>query len=725
MPSNYHSRSSRRRNDERDDRSSDRNRHAGDRGPSRVISRNLRSRKVSNSIREINASDSSRSRKKTTLLHEAVLRGNLNSVRALLQTGVSPDLKDSDWNTPLLLAVKNGKINLVKELIGAKANLNVKDSKGSSCLHYAVLNKNVEIVELLLSAKAYPKLVNCEGDTPLLCVFRHKKAVTFKQTLFDTFESCSCSTKHPVLKDVDLNIIQLLLKAGADVNSVAKDGDTPLLLAIRSERVEVVQQFIEAGANVNYVDFRSEYPRLRSTLHEAVHVCNVEILKLLLDHGANPNQANRLHYSVLSRAANASRNKIPILNLLLDHGANMYNGGTSTRQNMYDHLPFEGMLADNDVEGVRLFLERGFDLTRFQPRDNSHSTPLHDAVQILDDCWGILDDTSMLSLFIEYYETKGTISSELERTDDLRGWTPLFYTADGSDDHLELLLQAGANPNITDKLGRTPLEIAASGRERINYECMRLLIEYGAELGNLLDQLLEQASERNEANAFDENYIDEIYESDSPMDYSDHDSDKDDWFRLLAVDVHANRYTRGTSSSMKKAMFIVRCRVLHESLVSEEDPVHEKVNNSDTLQNYYEACKAEISFLQNCQFEDTATAYDMLTQENFWRRVKSSDAFEDFRNQVLPDSGGLLSENLHIYANDVKNCWKSEYDMYEFWTAALNGLEYLLGFDKNSYHLIYSNIMDRLDDDDWKNLGIVCDMFVDGDASSDISFHTN
>ena len=71
----------------------------------------------------------------------------------------------SDEGTALMAAVVKGNLELVKALLMNKANLDLTNSKGTTALMYAVQFNNYEITKLLLEYKANKTLINNEGKT--------------------------------------------------------------------------------------------------------------------------------------------------------------------------------------------------------------------------------------------------------------------------------------------------------------------------------------------------------------------------------------------------------------------------------------------------------------------------------------------------------------------------------------------------------------------------------
>jgi ankyrin repeat protein len=101
------------------------------------------------------------------LLFDAVEKGNLKYVDALLQARADVNVRDSRGRTPLWLAVEQPIV--LERLIRAGAALDVKSAGGDTILHHAARVASPEIVSRL--AMAAPQLLgerNSTGRTPLL-----------------------------------------------------------------------------------------------------------------------------------------------------------------------------------------------------------------------------------------------------------------------------------------------------------------------------------------------------------------------------------------------------------------------------------------------------------------------------------------------------------------------------------------------------------------------------
>lgn len=90
-----------------------------------------------------------------TALHYAALKGRTEVVKLLLKKGANPNIKDKDGGTPLMSAAWGGHADVVKLLLakGANPNAKARSSSGSvTALSQAKLRGNYDIVEILQKA---------------------------------------------------------------------------------------------------------------------------------------------------------------------------------------------------------------------------------------------------------------------------------------------------------------------------------------------------------------------------------------------------------------------------------------------------------------------------------------------------------------------------------------------------------------------------------------------
>lgn len=160
-----------------------------------------------------------------TPLHVAATLGSAEILKLLIQHGASVNVQcGSDKTTALHLAAEDGNIECVRLLIEARANISALNGKKQTPLHIAAFCQSSEAVELLLKKDANPNASDKDGRTPL-----HSAIVKVSR-------SSEC--------------VKLLLGAGANVNKPDAFGYTPLHLAALNEFSTCVMMLINAGGDV-------------------------------------------------------------------------------------------------------------------------------------------------------------------------------------------------------------------------------------------------------------------------------------------------------------------------------------------------------------------------------------------------------------------------------------------------------------------------------------------
>ena len=92
-----------------------------------------------------------------------------------------------------------------------------------------------------------------------------------------------------------INIVAQLLAAGAKVDTKNATGDTALMLATTSGHLDIITQLIDAGADVNVGNEKGETPLIEAAIYQ-----NQAIITLLLEAGANVNAASKTGVTALT-----------------------------------------------------------------------------------------------------------------------------------------------------------------------------------------------------------------------------------------------------------------------------------------------------------------------------------------------------------------------------------------------------------------------------------------
>lgn len=146
-------------------------------------------------------------------------------------------------------------------------------------LSEAIWKSNTDVVGSLLASGASTKTRDANGFLPLV--------------------SAVIVGSQPNKEKAALEMIRLLIDAGADVNADGPAGTTPLAAACSQTRsVPIVEFLLNRGANVNANGYNGTSP-----LYQAVRKSNAAIAELLIDRGANVKAKNANGESILHYAA--------------------------------------------------------------------------------------------------------------------------------------------------------------------------------------------------------------------------------------------------------------------------------------------------------------------------------------------------------------------------------------------------------------------------------------
>jgi len=162
--------------------------------------------------------------------------------------------------TPLLYASRDGSPEIAKMLIEAGADIEQADANGSTPLLTAIINDSLDTARLLIAAGANVNAMDWYGQTPLWT------AVDLRN-----LDVPGPTRENGVDRAAVLELIQLLLARGADVNA-------------RTREYPPERRWITTLGSLAWVDFTGQTPFLRAAL-----AGDVTVMRMLLDHGADPN----------------------------------------------------------------------------------------------------------------------------------------------------------------------------------------------------------------------------------------------------------------------------------------------------------------------------------------------------------------------------------------------------------------------------------------------------
>ena len=452
-------------------------------------------------------------------LHYAVVGRHIAIVQELLFRGVQVDIRGLYEMTPLHHAV--GHVNIMALLVENGADIQAQDVFGITALHNAV-TKDVESVSFLLQHGAYIDSSTKLGYTPLnLALYVSSPSEELNEIVLllvnadaDVNKACAdgMTPLHNAIKNNrDISLVTLLIKHGAVLNIKNNDGFTPFELAKyfkRKEHTYVLER--ESSMCSLQKRFSKSYP-----LHDAILTGDIKGALELINSGIDLNENENYYHGLAPMHYAASRGHIKIVQALLEHGALIDVRGSCDNEGI---TPLMLAVIDNQIAMVSALLAFGadvnasawdgytalhlslykdnLDLARMLLEANaqvnvknvSGNFPLHNAIEHTPvervDLIALLlqagADQRLIGMFGEnalhiairrgHYETVKLLLKyypEVNRaTSDQFGYTPLILAVmNNQKEILQLLIQAGADPDKKDTEGKTALDYAFEQRK--------------------------------------------------------------------------------------------------------------------------------------------------------------------------------------------------------------------------------------------------------------------
>ncbi|CAG8928949.1 unnamed protein product [Penicillium salamii] len=433
-----------------------------------------------------------------TPLHAAAKCGLAQYAAHLFQTGnVDPNAQNHNGDTPLYWAASSGHADVAQSLIQNGADPDGEANQGYKPLHEAADKNHADVIKVLLAAGVDPMTPKTKekpgrrcgnaptsiGQTPLMyaCDNGHLEAVTeflpylseanimkalgwlsgsghaacvslvLRKNFVDMKSNFGASLLFKACLDGDLDTIKVLVEAGADPNircsyptnnfgmryprigrAFSKPGGPKGFTALQAlsgikERgsrrqipLECVSVLLQAGADVHMTCEDDG----KTALHFAC-ANNIDIVPLLLDAGADPYAKTDSGATILHTDGTTDKKLLPIL---------------------LDSTAFDISRMILESNGGPLFTRlRGYDMKR--------------AIEMLK----YTTDPNMTEP-----NGNGLLHVLLDK-----------YTAAGQDTVLDALLSAGADPNLQNKNGETPLHTKNSDTK---VELISKLVKAGADL---------------------------------------------------------------------------------------------------------------------------------------------------------------------------------------------------------------------------------------------------
>ncbi|XP_033229195.1 serine/threonine-protein phosphatase 6 regulatory ankyrin repeat subunit B-like [Belonocnema kinseyi] len=401
--------------------------------------------------------------------------------------------------SPIHFAAECGNPEMISLFGNVNCRMNPKDKERRTPLHIAASNGQARAVHSLLAHGANYMLTDCAKKTPLCVAVERQDVPTIQVLLKKSIRlENDAMLIYCAIRTMNKALIEMLLKLGASPhNRPSKTNEIPIHIAIEKGSLEIVSLLLQHGANPNVRQIRKsgfntdKYPVGCTALHIAVEKEKLEIFQLLLQYGAKPDLIDEKGRNPLHLAT--KNGSVPLVTALMNCGCSVSSLFTPAEPDGYTPLHIAVELGNEDF--VALFLNAGIPVN-FPTK--THFVPLHLAVK--------KGNTGMLKLLLKYnadpraqgpsaIETPLFFAAEVgiceivdiiseissNRTGEWQeGYFSLFVAAyHGHEDVVKKLLEKGVDPNANIRNYLTPLQAAA---QQGHVNIVEILLKHQAEV---------------------------------------------------------------------------------------------------------------------------------------------------------------------------------------------------------------------------------------------------
>lgn len=351
--------------------------------------------------------------------------------------------------TPIADAAMKGDLVKVRALIAQGERVNTAQGDGMTALHWAADRSDSAMAELLLHAKADVRATTRIGTyTPL----------------------------HIAARTGSAGVVRALLKAGSDVNAVSEAGATPLHFAAAAGNPDVVTALIDRGANVNARELQwGQTPLIFAAAHD-----RAEAIAALLTRGADVS----VHTKTINLQEDGAREQAAArkrAEVLVSFEPEKHKGDTARTAAVAAATPaVDSTASPANATGGRARGGRGGPPVAI-PKGPFTASQIQTAIDSGRAVLATSAPAAGRGAFVEQVDTiNGGVAGYASSVGGLGGLTALHHAVrEGNASAVRALVNGGANINDPSSVDHTsPLLMALINGQ---FDVAKLLIERGAD----------------------------------------------------------------------------------------------------------------------------------------------------------------------------------------------------------------------------------------------------
>ncbi|XP_063448450.1 ankyrin-1-like [Mytilus trossulus] len=207
-------------------------------------------------------------------IHYACESNQAEVVELLMSNNASVNCRTVDFDTPIHIATRNECTHILELLIKNGGDPFLTNRDGENALHIACMTNNMACLHLLLQSdesvfiggliQEYMDIKSSSGMTPLSIAYDNRNKEMLKVLILkgadidkrygpqkETLLFKACKDRENDILMEDMELLDKLITTGTNIDSINAYGETPLLIAVSKQNVNMIHKLLDAHASIN------------------------------------------------------------------------------------------------------------------------------------------------------------------------------------------------------------------------------------------------------------------------------------------------------------------------------------------------------------------------------------------------------------------------------------------------------------------------------------------